>query len=63
MLVLSRRDDEAIILCDRYSDDKKVIIRVVQCHDGRCRLGVTAGPEVEIYREELWDRIKRKEQK
>ena len=55
MLVLTRYRDEVI----RIGDDVK--IRVVDVRDGRVRIGVEAPPEVAVWREELYEVMRRKE--
>jgi carbon storage regulator len=47
MLVLSRKLNEAIVI------GESVVVRVVDCKNGRVRLGIEAPPWVEIMREEL----------
>lgn len=58
MLCLSRKPGEAI----RVSDD--VIITVLEIkRDGGVRLGITAPKEVPVWREEIYQEIKRNEQR
>lgn len=52
MLVLSRRPDESIVLpnCD-------ATITVLSISGGQVRLGISAPRFVEVYRQEVWERI------
>jgi carbon storage regulator len=47
MLVLSRKEDEVILI------DGGIRLRVVSIRGGRVKLGITAPPAVKILREEL----------
>jgi len=47
MLILTRREEEAI----RIADD--IVVRIVGIHGRRVRLGIDAPPHVEIERAEL----------
>jgi carbon storage regulator len=49
MLVLSRKVGERIVL-----PGSDVVLTVVSIGRGQIRLGITAPPEVAVYREELW---------
>jgi carbon storage regulator len=48
MLVISRKEGERFII------DEDICIEVLEFKGGRIRFGITAPPEVKIYREELW---------
>lgn len=50
MLVLSRKEQERILI----GDDIEIV--VVQCRDGRARLGIEAPKEISVRRAELEDR-------
>lgn len=52
MLVLTRRLGEAITI----GDDIKIII--VEVDNNQVKLGVEAPREIEIYREELYEKVK-----
>ena len=54
MLVLSRRQEEQIVL--RVADHV-VRIHVVHIQASRVRLGVDAPREVVVHRREVWDRV------
>jgi carbon storage regulator CsrA len=51
MLVLSRRRGESIILT--LPDESRVAIRILECEQGRAKLGVTAAGSVTIHRDEI----------
>lgn len=53
MLVLSRKWREVVILRDRVTGEVIAEVAVVECRPDRCRLGFTAGENVEIMRLEL----------
>lgn len=52
MLVLSRKEDESIIINDN------IRIRVVEIRGGKVRLGVEAPHDIPVHREEVHGRIK-----
>ncbi|MTI61566.1 MAG: carbon storage regulator CsrA [Firmicutes bacterium] len=53
MLVLSRKEDDKIII------DKKIVITVVELNAGRVKVGIDAPANVEIHREEIYHKIVR----
>jgi len=54
-LILTRRAGESIII------DEDIKITVLGEHKGQIKLGIEAPQDVEIWREELYERIKREE--
>ena len=56
MLVLSRKTDESIVLRTNGEVIAKII--VVRTQSSVTRLGIEAGPEIEIIREEFLDNWK-----
>jgi carbon storage regulator len=52
MLTIARRVGERIVIGDG------IVVEVVEVSGGTVRLGITAPPELRIYREELWERVK-----
>jgi carbon storage regulator CsrA len=52
MLVLSRKLGERIVM-----PDIDLTLTVVAIEGGTVRLGITAPPEISVYREELWHRV------
>lgn len=57
MLVLSRQRDESIIIGDN------VQITVVDIRGDKVRLGIVAPAEIPVHRKEVYDAIKRENQK
>jgi len=52
MLVLSRKLGERIVV-----PELNLTLMVIAIEGNQVRLGITAPPEVGIYREELWNRV------
>ena len=52
MLVLTRKKEEKIII------DDDIEITVVEVEGGKVQLGIEAPQEVEIYREEVYEKVK-----
>ena len=55
MLVLTREQDEAIVI----NDD--ITIVVVEIRGNKVRLGIEAPPEVPVHRREVFDAIQRRD--
>ncbi|MCA8988306.1 MAG: carbon storage regulator CsrA [Planctomycetaceae bacterium] len=55
MLVLSRKQDEKIIIGDNIS------LMVISIQGDKVRLGIEAPKDVSIHRQEVYEAIKRKE--
>lgn len=53
MLTISRRVGERIVI------GEEIVVEVVEVSGNAVRLGITAPREQRIYREELWERVKR----
>ncbi|MGV8145779.1 MAG: carbon storage regulator CsrA [Alkaliphilus sp.] len=51
MLVLTRKNDESIII------DGNIEIKVLGIEDGKVRIGINAPKEIEIYRKEIYIEI------
>ena len=58
MLVLSRKKDEKIII-----NNGEIVITVVEIRDGKVRLGIEAPKEIPVHREEVFEAIKRTEER
>ncbi|OHD53648.1 MAG: carbon storage regulator [Spirochaetes bacterium GWF1_51_8] len=56
MLVLSRKENESIII----NDD--IIIKIVSLKPDQVKLGIVAPKEVKIYRMEIYDEIQKENQ-
>jgi carbon storage regulator len=52
MLVLSRKLGERIVV-----PELNLTLMVIAIEGNQVRLGITAPPEIGIYREELWNRV------
>jgi carbon storage regulator len=51
MLVLSRKNGERVRI------GQSIQVTVLECHNGRVKLGFSAPPEIPIHREELASRV------
>jgi carbon storage regulator len=51
MLVLTRKAGEGILIGD------DIVVRIMECKDGRIRIGIEAPKDKKIYREEIYERI------
>ncbi len=57
MLVLSRKNDEAVVIGGSEGFERMIKITVVEIKNGRVRLGFEADADVPINRLEVWERI------
>lgn len=51
MLILTRKKDESIII------NGNIEVKIVECEDGKVRIGIEAPKSIEILRKELYDAI------
>lgn len=51
MLILTRKKNESIII------DGNIEVKIVECEDGRVKIGIEAPKNIEILRKELYDKI------
>jgi len=58
MLVLGRCIGERIFI---GVDGRTIVLTVVSADRGKARIGIEASAEVEVHREEVWDRIKKRD--
>lgn len=56
MLVLSRKENEAIVIGNH------IVVMVVEIHGDRIRLGIEAPKTVPVHRQEVYDAIRREQQ-
>ena len=61
MLVLGRKLGEEIVI---LVDGKEIVLEFIDwsSRHQRGRIGITAGPEVAVFRKELWDAMQRQRQ-
>ena len=52
MLVVSRKNGQKIMINDN------IVITVVECRNGQCKIAIDADKDVKIYREEIYYQIK-----
>lgn len=51
MLILSRKLNETIVINDNIK------VTLVESSNGKVRLGIDAPPEIQVYRQEIYDAI------
>ena len=56
MLVLTRKTDESVRI------GNNVVIRILECSNGHTKLGINAPRDVPVHREEIYNRIRKKNQ-
>jgi len=54
MLVLSRFEDEQVIIGTEEDIDNNIVITIVDVRGGKVRLGISAPPNIPIHRKEVW---------
>ena len=59
MLVLSRKNNEAVVIGAPESIERIIKVTVIESKNGRVRLGFEAAAEVSVQRLEVWERISR----
>ena len=59
MLVLSRKNNEAVVIGAPESIERIIKVTVIESKNGRVRLGFEAAAEVPVQRLEVWERISR----
>ena len=52
MLVISRKNGQKIMINDN------IVITIVECRNGQCKIAIDADKDVKIYREEIYYQIK-----
>ncbi len=62
MLVLTRKNQEAVVVSGANSADQILKVTVLEARNGSVKLGFEAGHEVPIHRAEVWERIRAESQ-
>jgi carbon storage regulator CsrA len=57
MLVLSRKNGEAVVIGGSEGFDRMIKVTVVEIKNGRVRLGFEADTDVPVNRLEAWERL------
>ena len=57
MLVLSRKQQQSIVVGSTSGAEQLLKITVIESRAGKVRLGFEAGADVAVHREEVWERI------
>ena len=58
MLVLSRRNNEAVVVGGAIGFERMLKVTVLEIDGGKVRLGFEVDREVPVHRWEVWDRIR-----
>ena len=51
MLILTRKEGELIAI------GNDILVKVIAVHGGQVRIGISAPRDVEVHREEVWQRL------
>jgi carbon storage regulator CsrA len=57
MLVLSRKNDEAVVIGGSEGFERMIKVTVLQIKNGRVKLGFEAAADVPVNRLEVWEQI------
>ncbi|MCO6435487.1 MAG: carbon storage regulator [Phycisphaerae bacterium] len=58
MLVLSRKNDQAVIIASEVDLQNILKVTVLAIRGGSVRLGFEANEDVHVHREEVWERVR-----
>ena len=58
MLVLSRKNQEAVIIGGSDGFRRLFKVKVLEIHGAKVRLGFEVDPDVPVHRAEVWERIR-----
>lgn len=58
MLVLSRKNDQAVIIAGVVGFENILKVTVLNIRGGSVRLGFEANKDVHVHREEVWERVR-----
>jgi carbon storage regulator len=57
MLVLSRKNQEAVVVGNAGGLERLLTVTVLEIRGGKVKLGFDVAPEMPVHRQEVWDRI------
>ena len=57
MLILSRKNDQAIVVGGFEAFERTIKITVLGVKKGRVQLGIEADPDVQVNRFEIWEQL------
>ncbi len=57
MLVLSRKNQESVVVGGADGFHRLLRVKVLEISRGRVRLGFEVDPEIPVHRSEVWERI------
>ncbi len=57
MLVLSRKNHQAVVVGGRGDGDQRLVVTVLEIRGGRVKLGFDVDADVPVHRSEVLDRI------
>ena len=57
MLILSRKNSEAVVVGNTRGDEQLLKVTVLQIQGGTVRLGFEAADDFHVHRWEVWERI------
>ncbi len=58
MLVLSRKNQEAVVIGESGGFHRLFRVRVLEIHGTSVKLGFEVDPDVPVYRLEVWERVR-----
>jgi carbon storage regulator CsrA len=58
MLVLSRKNQESVVVVSGSEHEPMLTVTVVEIGNGRVRLGFQADAAIPVYRLEVWERMR-----
>jgi carbon storage regulator CsrA len=58
MLVLSRRNQEAVVIGGSEGFHRLFKVKVLEIHGASVKLGFEVDPDVPVHRAEVWERIR-----
>ena len=58
MLVLSRKNQESVVVGGANGADRKFVVTVLEIRGAKVRLGFEVDADVPVHRMEVWERIR-----